>query len=401
LLHSIHSVNPTTGGTSTFLRQIIQAHKEAGNQVEVVCLDSPAEPYLSNLSVPVHALGPGLLKYGWTASFVPWMRRNAPDFDVIIVDGLWQYTSFGTWLALKGMAVPYVVFPHGMLDPWFNQAYPLKKLKKRIYWPLAEAHVLRDARAVFFTYEEERLRAGQSFRPWGCNERILGLGIDDPPDNATLQKQAFLSTFPALAGKRLLLYLGRLHKKKGCDLLLEAFARLAPVQPDLHLVMAGPCRDDYALRLKKHVERKFPEAGARITWTGMLDGEIKWGALCVAEALILPSHQENFGLVVAEATACATPVLISDRVNIWREIVEDGAGLVGHDDLEGTTELIRSWYQFSPDTRAQMARAARQCFTHRFEMGTVFKRFLGQLEQIVQIHPCPTDMDGDTATLGP
>ena len=78
-----------------------------------------------------------------------------PAFDAVIINGLWQYHSFGAWRALRGTATPYYVFPHGMLDPWFKRSFPLKHLKKWLYWPWAEYRVLRDARAVIFTCEAE------------------------------------------------------------------------------------------------------------------------------------------------------------------------------------------------------------------------------------------------------
>ncbi len=100
----------------------------------------------------------------------------------------------------------------------------------------------------------------------------------------------------------------------------------------------------------------------------MLQGELKWGALLAAEAFILPSHQENFGIAVAEALAVGTPVLISDKVNIWREIEADNAGLVAPDTLDGTVSLLERWLALSADARQQMGERARACFTARFEI---------------------------------
>ena len=142
----------------------------------------------------------------------------------------------------------------------------------------------------------------------------------------------FSNSFPQLRGKRLLLFLGRLHEKKGCELLLEAFVAArnsADVDPSLHLVMAGPCADQKYL---EHLKRLAAENSA-VTFTGMLAGSSKWGALSAADAFILPSHQENFGIAVVEALACGTPVLISKEVNIWREIDADQAGYAEDDDL--------------------------------------------------------------------
>ena len=85
-----------------------------------------------------------------------WLRENATRYDAVIVNGIWQYHSYATWLALHRSETPYFVFTHGMLDPWFKRRHPLKHLKKWLYWPWADYRVLRDAQAVIFTCEEER-----------------------------------------------------------------------------------------------------------------------------------------------------------------------------------------------------------------------------------------------------
>jgi glycosyltransferase involved in cell wall biosynthesis len=106
----------------------------------------------------------------------------------------------------------------------------------------------------------------------------------------------------------------------------------------------------------------------KITWTGMLKGDLKYGAYYCAEAFLLPSHQENFGIVVAEALACATPVLISNKVNIWREIIEDKAGLVEDDNLAGVTTLFEKWLCKNAKQRSKISQNALQCFDARFEI---------------------------------
>lgn len=128
------------------------------------------------------------------------------------------------------------------------------------------------------------------------------------------------------------MYLSRIHQKKGCDLLLEAFAKVASTDPDLHPVMAGPDQTGWVLKLKAHAARLG--IADRVAWLGMLQGDDKWGAFYSAEAFCLPLHQEYFGVVVAEAMVCGKPVLISNKVNIWREIEVDGADIV-QSDLAG------------------------------------------------------------------
>src|SRR5204862_3528401 len=184
----------------------------------------------------VHTLGPGRGSYGYSPRFVPWIKERRTRYDAVVVHGIWQYNSFGVWRALHKTATPYFVFPHGMLDPWFNRTYPLKHLKKLLYWPWAEYRVLRDAAAVLFTTEEERKLARESFRLYRCREVVVNFGTAAPEVDWETAKTEFGRTYPQLRGKNLLLYLGRLHEKKGCAELIRALA----TQSTLHLIMAGP-----------------------------------------------------------------------------------------------------------------------------------------------------------------
>jgi glycosyltransferase involved in cell wall biosynthesis len=266
-----------------------------------------------------------------------------------------------------------------MLDPWFKRTYPLKHLKKLLYWPWAEYRVLRDAAAVLFTSEEERRLARESFSPYRGSELVVNYGTATPEIDLAGAREDFLESFPELRGRRFLLFLGRLHEKKGCELLLEAFTALRhspEADQALHLVLAGPAADD---GYREHLRRLAPPS-SRVTFTGMLAGPRKWGAFSAADAFILPSHQENFGIAVVEALACGTPVLISNKVNIWREIAADNAGYVENDDLAGVARLIERWVGTGPDVRAAMKENARECFARRFEINRATDSLMEALE---------------------
>jgi glycosyltransferase involved in cell wall biosynthesis len=266
-----------------------------------------------------------------------------------------------------------------MLDPWFKRRYPVKHVKKWLYWPWGEYRVLRDAGAVFFTCEQERRDARDSFWLYRCREEVIGFGITAPPADVEGPLGLFRATFPELSGKRLLLFLGRMHEKKGCDLLLRAFAQSAP---DLHLVMAGPVDHAYG----EWLQRLAHERGIadRVTWTGMIQGDLKWGAFRAAEAFVLPSHQENFGISVVEALACGCPVLISDKVNIWREIVADNAGLAESDTEAGTARLLSNWLHLTPAERQRHGENALACFERHFRMEEVARHLIGALSVLIK-----------------
>jgi len=380
LLHLIASVDPSGGGPIEGATQLHRALAALGHSGEFVSLDAADAPWVRDFAAaPLHALGPGRGRFGYSAQLQPWLARHAQEFDAVIVNGLWQYIGLAARRALAGTGTPYFVFPHGMLDPWFKRRYPLKHLKKWLYWPWGEYRVLRDARRVLFTCEEERLLARQTFWLYRCDEAIVSFGTASPQDDPPASSQAFEAAFPALRGKRLLLFLGRIHPKKGCDLLIQAFAGACADAPDVRLVLAGPAEPAWRAQL----EQQAVQLGVadRIVWAGMLQGPLKWGAFRRADAFCLPSHQENFGVAVVEALACGCPVLISDKVNIWREIEQAGAGFVAPDTAEGTRAMLARWLA-TPDPSWQgMRAAARECFERQFQMEQVAHRLIGVVHQ--------------------
>jgi glycosyltransferase involved in cell wall biosynthesis len=130
--------------------------------------------------------------------------------------------------------------------------------------------------------------------------------------------------------------------------------------------MAGPDETGWRPELEALANRLG--VSTRIHWTGPLYGAAKWGALCGAVAFVLPSHQENFGIAVAEALGCGTPVLISNKVDIWREIETAGAGFVGPDTLEGTEVVLGKWLKMTETQKSQTAQAGQVLFRNKFDV---------------------------------
>ena len=364
ILQLISTLDPANGGPVEGLMQMAQALQNLGHCVNMATLDSTDVPWLAEFPFKVYAFGPSLLRYGFNTKLVPWLREYADDYDAVIVNGIWQYHSFATWRALRKTKVPYFVYTHGMLDPWFKRAYPLKHVKKWLYWPWVEYRVLRDAKAVFFTSDEERILSRESFWLYRCNEVVVNFGIKGFSGDSSAQVEFFCEQFPLLRDKRILLFLGRIHLKKGCDLLIKAFSDVCQCDESLHLVFVGPDQDGWRSKLEKLAVSLGIDD--RITWAGMVTEDTKWGAFHAAEIFVLPSHSENFGAVVTEALSCGLPVLISNKVNIWREIINYKAGLVENDDLAGTTRLLERWLQFPPsiktDMRLQSTQIEKGCF---------------------------------------
>ena len=364
ILQLVHTLDPSVGGVVASVLVLSRGLARRGHNVDIVVLDEPSAAWIKNVDLTVHALGSGLTSYRYSGSLLRWLRKHGGDYDRVIVNGIWQYLSFAAWRRYAGSSIPYYVFPHGMLDPWFKETFPLKHFKKWLYWPWAEYRVLRDAAAVIFTCEEERLQARKSFWLYHARENVSPLGVEASPISPNA-KSEFLSRYPQLQNTRNFLFLGRLHPKKGCDILLDAFARLSS-RESTSLILAGPDQIGWETDLRKQVERL--NLTSRVIFTGMLQGVMKQGAFASADAFVLPSHQENFGISAVEALAAGLPVLISNGVNIWREIDADRAGYIESDDLEGTSRLVERWIGTPPVERETIRENARRCFEQRFSI---------------------------------
>ena len=377
ILRIIASFRPEHGGPIEGIKQMTHALKQKGVHSELLTLDPPSKHYLRDFEGDAHGVGPGFLKYGYTSALKKWLLSNYNRFDCAVIHGLWQYSSYGTAKALKSK-LPFFVYSHGMLDPWFNRQYPLKYIKKLPYWIFFERYVLKNAKAVFFTSLAEQRLARKSFPLFKCREEVVRYGISVPMLEMEALKRRFLEQNPVLKGKKYLLFLGRITPKKGCDLLLKAFENILQ-KNSYYLVMAGPDSTGLRARLEKTIQNR--EVLKKIIWTGMMIGDDKWGAFSLAEAFILPSHQENFGISVVEALSCGKPVLISNKVNIWKEIEGARAGFVANDDLSGTESLLLKWQALTADNKESMALRAHKCFLKHFEVNQAAEDFLRIVNQ--------------------
>ncbi|WP_218775979.1 glycosyltransferase [Sphingomonas sp. TZW2008] len=388
ILRIITSADPRTGGPIEGALQVAAAWARAGHRQDLLTLDPPEERHLPDYPGRIVALGPprgrGLCaRYRYGAAMVPWLRAHAHEYDAIIVSGLWRYSARGAMRALADGPVPYFVIPHGMLDPWFRKRAAAKYCIKQLSWWWAEGPLLAGARAVLFTSEEERRRARGAFRPYRLTEAVIDYGTADigaaSAGEAAAQVAAFRALLPALNTREYLLFLGRLHPKKGCDLLVAAFAEVAARAPGLDLVLAGP--DDAGFGAVLRTQVAAAGLADRVHFVGMLRGAAKAGALRSAAAFVLPSHQENFGIAVAEALAGGTPVLVSHEVAIWREVLAEGGGLAAPDTAAGTRDLLERFLSLPAEERQTMRQAARAAYERRFTIERAADSLLTTIER--------------------
>ncbi len=392
VLRIIPSMDPASGGPCQGIRNIIPELAKAGVQNEVVCLDDPGAAFLGKDVFKIYPLGPVKTPWQYSPKLIPWLREQIGNYDIVILHALWLYHGYALRKVIKqlkrtGVQLPRVyIMPHGMLDPYFQQAgeRKIKAARNWLYWKLIESDVVNEADGVLFTCESELLLARQPFRPYHPKKEInIGYGVQRPPVFEAAMESAFQATCPGLGNQPYFLFLSRIHEKKGIDHLVLAYSNLLEkysqsgnqLEPFPKLVIAGPGLES---AYGKQIQEMATISGAvskSIFFPGMLSGNGKWGAFYGCTAFILPSHQENFGIAVAEALSCAKPVLISYQVNIWREIVENGAGIAADDSTDGAELLMDAWMKLSAVSKNQMKEKALKCFQKEFEISTSAERF--------------------------
>jgi glycosyltransferase involved in cell wall biosynthesis len=402
ILHIAGKIDPSLGGVGQAVRTMIKGLNELGLHNELATLDDPLASFVAEEKYILHTPGSGKGPWYYNAKFIPWLLENLSRFDVVIVHGLWQFHGYAVKKAMRLIKdrqplatgekrnLPKVyMMPHGMLDPYFQIATGrrIKALRNWSYWKLIEKNIISSADGILFTCLEEQRLARQPFSPYNPKyEAVVGLGVQEPPAFNENMRSAFLEKCPAIKNDSYLLFLSRIHEKKGVDLLIEAYKNLAGKLAAQHpgtgknnipkLVIAGPGLDTpYGEKIKQLVSL-YPLLGSSVIFTGMLTGDAKWGAFYGCDAFVLPSHQENFGIALVEAMACRKPVLISNQVNIWQEVITAGGGIVADDTFEGTSYLLNSWEDLSDDEKPAMGLKARSCFEKKFAVDTAAREML-------------------------
>jgi glycosyltransferase involved in cell wall biosynthesis len=390
LLHITSSLDPKMGGVAQAVKTLVSELKELSVSSEIVTLDSP--------EADCYPLGPGSGFGQYSSRLLPWLKANISNFDVCIIHGLWSYHTFAAHKAIHYLQkqpgnkkLPRIlVMPHGMLDPYFQQAKErrIKAIRNWFYWKFIESRVVNEADGLLFTCETELLLARETFSPYHPKKEYnIGYGIESPPAYLESMDKAFKSSCKGLDGAPYLLFLSRIHSKKGIDLLLKAYLELHNImrlasEKLPKLVIAGPGLDSKFGKALKGQLAGTPEFENEIFFPGMLSGEAKWGAFYGCEAFILPSHQENFGIAVVEALACSKPVLISNQVNIWREISTEGGGIIENNTINGALNMLIRWIDLTPEKKSQMSVRALNAYQNHFTLNRTAQKIVSMISDL-------------------
>lgn len=379
ILHVISSIDPRAGGTASAAMGLAQAQARIDENVTVLSTFGPegrpeTAAHLQKAGVAIRLVGPAhgpQLRHADLAAVVDGAVASS---EIVHIHALWEQIQHLAARACQRLQRPYVISPHGMLDPWSLRQH---RWRKRLYMILRMRGNLERAAAVHFTTQMEmklaerlRLRSPTIVEP---------LGLDTQEFHDMPGPEVFRARFPAVGQRPIVLFLGRLHSKKGLDLLIPAFAQATPA--DAMLVIAGPDTDGY----RETVEAMLNCRGLRerAFFTGMLHGRERIEALAAADLFVLPSYQENFGIAVIEAGAAGVPVVISDQVNIHDQVTSNALGSVVPTQVAPLAEQLTRWLSDS-DLRRRTAKHCREFVLAHYDWLSIAQRWRAHYQGLIQ-----------------
>ncbi|MCU0872334.1 MAG: glycosyltransferase [Pirellulaceae bacterium] len=357
VLHVIPAIADRYGGPSQAVFEMCRAIRVVGVTAEIATTDADGPGRRLDLgddrpcvhkAVPVW-LFPRTCSEHWKYSFhlQGWLDAHVADYDLLHVHAVFSHATTAACRAARRRNVPVILRPCGMLAPY---SLSLSALRKRVYWQLAEKRNVEQARFLHATSPEEREEL-QRLVPQ-VDVQCIPLGLPQEVWSVPRRPGAFRQRFGIAPERPLLLFLSRLHRKKGlADLLLPALARL-PAEVVLAVVGEGDPHDpEYA----RHCRSVAAELGLeeRTVFTGPIYAPDKWYAYDDANLYVLPSQHENFGITVVEAAARGTTPLFSPGVQAGRLLLEAGVGLVSDNDVDSLTTAIAQFLGRSPEDRRQ------------------------------------------------
>jgi len=390
VLHVAQALSRNFGGVQTVLQDLAKAQHEAGINVDVLSTNVDAPRGV--LPVPVNRFieKDGVRFRHSSVQFRPllfsldlknYLDQHVADYDLVHIHGLYRFPPTYAAYQARRQGVPYVIMPHGALDPYLYAKSSTGWLRfKRIYESWFDLPNLHAAGAIHYTAEEERERA--SFLKLRAPSFVVPNGLDWT-QYATLPARGVLRARCGLGEAPVVLFLGRLHFKKGLDLLIPAFDALRQRVPGVQLVIAGPENDDYGQRVCGWVRERGLDAA--VHFVGPLHGADVLQAYVDADVFALPSYTENFGMTVIEALACSVPVVISDQVNIHAEVSGAGAGLVTRCDAGEVAQALEALL-IDADRRRAMGEAGRQLVKERFTWLAIVDALTAEYAQVIARH---------------
>jgi glycosyltransferase involved in cell wall biosynthesis len=382
VLHVVPGISPKYGGP-TNIPGLLRALIRHGVDTLLMTTDNDPDGRLDvPLNRPVmrdgilqefHHVWPVASRFGYAPTLVTSLERTIRHYDLVHVHWLYNFACAAAARAAVTANVPFVVQPRASLDPHMRKK---NNLAKRLYLSTLGRPLLTRPAAVVFTAEEERALAAYGRRR---PEWVVPNGLDLQAYARLPPPGTFRAAFPGLDGP-FLLFLGRISRQKGLDLLLPAFQRLAGSRPALRLVLAGPDHEGYQAEMRALAQRLG--IADRVLFPGLISGDVKLGAFVDADLFVLPSYAENFGGVIIEALACGLPVVISDQVNIHRELSDAGAATVVQCSIDAVTAGIESALA-DPGYRERLATRGPEVVRGRYAWDAIVPRLIAHYAGVI------------------
>jgi len=378
VIHVISGLDPEAGGTAAAAAGLAAAQAAAGLDVSMLATwTTPgalaAGEALKGKGITVRQVGPAKAPLSRHPELAAATAEAVSGADVVHIHALWEEVQHQAARAARRLGRPYVITPHGMLDPW---SLSRGRWKKRLYLAWRLRRDLNRAAAIHYTAAAERDLAA----PVGIRTRAVvePNGVDLEEFRELPARGTFRSRYPQIGQRPMVLFLSRIHPKKGLDVLVPAFARCGC--DEAALVIAGPDSDGYAETVRRSVSENALEA--RVVFTGMLRGADRVAALADADLFVLPSYQENFGIAVVESLAAGTPVVISDQVNIHAEISAAGVGGVVPVSADALARELNRWLKDGA-LRNRFAEKAPAFVRERYGWREIAGRWVMHYQEIV------------------
>ena len=380
VVHVTPCLDPCKGGTVTAAMALVQAQLAQHHEVTVVstfgagCRPDDAADQLRRHGADVRLIGPVYGPIAWHWQIGRALRHAIRGASIVHIHAVWEEIQHKAARVARRFGVPYVITPHGMLDPWSLRQ---RSLKKRLYLRLRLRRNLDGAAAIHCTTTTERDGVGAlDLHPAATIVEPYSIDFSEFAD---LPAPGWLrAKFPAIGNRKILLFFSRLHYKKGLELLIPAFAQAK--RDDAVLVLAGPVEPAY----EQQIDDLILVHGMRdrVFKTGMLRGRDRVAALADADLFVLPSYQENFGIAVVESLAASTPVIISDQVQIHGCVTRGRVGAVVPTQIEPLRDAIVKWLD-DDALRADAAARARPFVFEEYEARRSARRWSTHYARIV------------------